>query len=378
MNEHRGEKRFLYVTPFLSEVDRICMKCDFDQPDTQMGSKSRTLKQYLETGANIAATHSLFYLLDDEAKELLRQMNYSLIIDETMSVVEDVRVTQYDYDMLMKTCLARRGGRKLVWTRWEYDGAFNVIRDLARAGSLYDAGGSFLKMVDPEVFRVCPETFMLTYMFKGQYQSAYLDYFGFNYNVVGIEEDEEGFYFSDRPDDPPPIDYASMIHILDEPKLNEIGADRYALSMAWYGKRSRKNPDIIALRKHMTNYFMHKCPHREAGTRMWTCFKAHGDKLVSKNGRYKDDFVQISSRATNDYQSRDCLAYMANRFADPNIRKFFGSKDIALDDNMFALSEMLQWIWRSAIRNDKEIWLYIPSSRMRAILKHWIAEVSSS
>ena len=35
---------------------------------------------------------------------------------------------------------------------------------------------------------------------------------------------------------------------------------------------------------------------------------------------------------------------------------------------------MLQFIWRSAIRDGKEIWIYIPSIRMRTLLKKWIKE----
>ena len=48
-----------------------------------------------------------------------------------------------------------------------------------------------------------------------------------------------------------------------------------------------------------------------------------------------------------------------------------------LDVDKLALSEMIQWIWRSAIRDGKEIWIYIPSSRMRGLLEDWIKEVSA-
>ena len=37
---------------------------------------------------------------------------------------------------------------------------------------------------------------------------------------------------------------------------------------------------------------------------------------------------------------------------------------------------MLQFIWRSAIRDGKEIWVYIPSIRMRNLLKQWIKQNS--
>ena len=33
---------------------------------------------------------------------------------------------------------------------------------------------------------------------------------------------------------------------------------------------------------------------------------------------------------------------------------------------------MIQWIWRSRIRNDQDINIYIPSVRMRNLLNSWI------
>lgn len=36
-----------------------------------------------------------------------------------------------------------------------------------------------------------------------------------------------------------------------------------------------------------------------------------------------------------------------------------------VDDELYALSEVIQWIFRSAIRENKEIYAFIPSYRMR-------------
>ena len=67
---------------------------------------------------------------------------------------------------------------------------------------------------------------------------------------------------------------------------------------------------------------------------------------------------------------------MVNRFMDPNISKMFCMEKVAVNNDSFALSEMLQWIWRSAIRDGKEINLYIPSRRMRDLLTGWMDSVS--
>ena len=96
MNRYKGAKRFLYITPYLNEVDRICEQCDFDQSDSDYMSKSAELKTHIRHGKNVAATHSLFYLMDEEALELVRANHYSLIIDESIQVIERLNVTDKD------------------------------------------------------------------------------------------------------------------------------------------------------------------------------------------------------------------------------------------------------------------------------------------
>ena len=81
-------------------------------------------------------------------------------------------------------------------------------------------------------------------------------------------------------------------------------------------------------------------------------------------------------RATNKWSDRVYLIYVVNRFMPPPLVHYFRSIGIAVDQDAWALSEMIQWIWRSAIRKGEEIWIYVPSSRMRKLLQNWIAEVS--
>lgn len=61
---------------------------------------------------------------------------------------------------------------------------------------------------------------------------------------------------------------------------------------------------------------------------------------------------------------------------NPIVKNFFLQHGVTVDEDGYALSEMLQFIWRSAIRNGEEIWVYIPSIRMRNLLKQWIEENS--
>lgn len=376
MNRYKGAKRFLYITPYLNEVDRICEQCDFDQSDSDYMSKSAELKTHIRHGKNVAATHSLFYLMDEEALELVRANHYSLIIDESIQVIERMNVTDKDFALIISQ-LADVGENGVVrWKDKEYDGRFCDYKELADAGSLRMIDSALLNVMNPDMLRSFDEVFMLTYLFDGQYQKAYLDFFGFDYRIIGVELDEDGYRFSNAPDSPPPLDYRSLIHIVETPAMNKVGDGKFALSKNWFTRRGYDHPDIRALRNNLKKFFQ-GVPGGNHDSRLWTSFKDARDKLTDRRtGRFRNNFLQVSARATNEFRNRTDIAYMANRFVDPNLFKFFSERDIEINSDHFALSEMLQWIWRSAIRDNKPINLYIPSSRMRELLIDWMNNTS--
>lgn len=371
MNRYKETKRFLYVTPYLKEVERICEMCDFEQPDSDHISKSTELKNRMRRGENIAATHSLFYLMDEEALELASSRHYSIIIDESIEVIGRINITSKDFSLITEHLTEERDDGSLRWLDKEYEGKFSEYKEAADIGALFQLDSALITIMSPSMLKAFDDVFMLTYMFDGQYQKAYLDYFGFEYRIVGVERDNDGYYFSGHPDDPPDIDYRRLLNIVDKPNMNRVGDGRFALSKNWYSRRGRGHRDIITLKNCMRRFF-DNLPGGSSDTRLWTCFKEEQSKLISESGRYRNSFLQINARATNEYRATTDIAYMVNRFVDPNILKFFGDKHISIDQNKFALSEMLQWIWRSAIRDNKPINLYIPSSRMRGLLVEWI------
>ena len=371
MNRYKGTKRFLYITPYLNEVERICEQCDFDQSESDHMSKSAELKIHMRKGKNVAATHSLFYLMDEEALELVRSQNYSLIIDESIQVIERLNVTDKDFALIVEQLTDEEDG-VLHWRDKDYSGRFTDYKEMADANSLCRLDNALLNIMNPALLRSFDEVFMLTYLFDGQYQKAYLEFFGFPYRVVGVERDQDGYFFSDAPDVPPPLDYRNLINIVDNEKMNKPGDGQYALSKSWFSRRGYDHPDVRALRNNLKKFFQ-SIPDGDANTRLWTTFKDDQSKLVDvRSGRFRKNFLQVGARATNEFRERTDIAYMVNRFIDPNLMKFFAERNIKLDADSFALSEMLQWIWRSAIRDDKPINLYIPSKRMRELLINWI------
>lgn len=310
--------------------------------------------------------------MDEEALELVRERHYSLIIDESIQVIERLNVTEKDFDLIVNQLTEDDGSGILRWKDKDYTGRFYDYKEMADVGALYQLDSALLNIMSPSMLKAFDEVFMLTYLFDGQYQKAYLEFFGFEYRIVGVEHDSDGYFFSDKPDSPPPIDYRQLINIVDNPKMNKPGDGKYALSKSWFARRRYDNTDIRALRNNLKKFFQ-EVTESDASTRLWTSFKDDQNKLTdAKTGRFRSNFLQVSARATNEYRDKTDIAYMVNRFIDPNLTKFFATKDISINSDNFALSEMLQWIWRSAIRDDKPINLYIPSRRMRGLLINWI------
>jgi hypothetical protein len=44
-----------------------------------------------------------------------------------------------------------------------------------------------------------------------------------------------------------------------------------------------------------------------------------------------------------------------------------------MSEDIYALSEMIQVLWRTAIRNDEPVMFYIPSERMRGLFHLWLS-----
>ena len=79
-------------------------------------------------------------------------------------------------------------------------------------------------------------------------------------------------------------------------------------------------------------------------------------------------------RATNDYAGRTNLAYLINRHLNPGLVQFMKSNDIEMNADLFAVSEMIQWVWRCRIRymDGTKVKLFVPSKRMRDLLGKWL------
>lgn len=74
MMNRNTDTKYIFITPYLDEVDRIkrdCASRDFESPERSYPrNKSEDIQRLIREGKNIASTHSLFSNFTDETKEL--------------------------------------------------------------------------------------------------------------------------------------------------------------------------------------------------------------------------------------------------------------------------------------------------------------------
>ena len=94
VNKTVGQKNYMYVTPFLDEVDRIIenVKIPMSQPEYKGGTKEDSLCHLVCRQEDIASTHQLLGNISTETIELIRMNNYVLILDEVMDVIAPLAI----------------------------------------------------------------------------------------------------------------------------------------------------------------------------------------------------------------------------------------------------------------------------------------------
>lgn len=371
------DQRFVYVTPYLDEVDRIRNQLsdrNFAAPDREVfGTKKRAFDYMVEQNRNIATTHALFYrFLDSESFDKLSKRNYTLFIDEVSTPIDTISLYPRDVELLDE--LTETDHTNIMHVKPdidypEYGAKFSDELKMIEAGNVYRLNKHCLVTQMPLNNFICfKEIFLATYMFDCQLQKYYFDLFHTEYKTLNVVRDRDGnHYLTDSTVDYKWHETIKPLINLYSGKYNNIGNGKFDLSKGWYDKED--NAALVTkLGKNARNFFRNnECASKDA---MWTSFVDYKDRATPHG--YSGGFVSCNARAVNTYRNRTSVAYLINFFSNVSVKSYFAIHDIKIDDDKYALSEMLQFIWRSAIRDGKPINLYIPSSRMRGLLTDYL------
>ena len=392
MKEHPNEK-WLFVSPYLSEVGdggsqgRIQVtlpEMNFKSPN-KSGGKGQHLKKLLSQGENIAITHNLLTSADAECASLAMENGYNLVIDETLDAITSYNGVNKDdfpglidnYVLVESVNNASRVG-KLVWNYDvfgdKYNGIHSEIKKLCDLESLYLYKNNVLiNKLSPAFIRSCKQTYVLTYMFEPSLMCQWFKILDIPYEYSDVD-----FTGGKSPSEIKQSVRDNLI-LLDIPRnLKEIqttssGNTNYgAFSSTWY---KRQHSDVLrGVKVACESTVRNKFP---SGSKVfWTTFKPYKDDIIGKG--YKrgwDDietFVSKTKRASNDHAECNCCMYLVNVFPHADVMNFVNNYNIKMDMNEYAISEMVQFIFRGSIRKGESMYLMVASERMMELLKVWL------
>ena len=258
--------------------------------------------------------------------------------------------------------------KTVIWIDNDYDGILSEWKTLCKNGIVIELKKSqkvqlLVWNFKIEMFLSFKEIYIMTYLFESSYLKHYFDMYDVQYEKYAVE----GFNIIKFEDKKPyNKQYLKRLINIYDGNLNNVGDKNTALSLNWF----KKNKGLVEkLKKNVYNYVQNIAKSKSEDI-IWTTFKSQEKKLKGKG--YANSFISLNTKATNEYRNRDTIIYCCNRFMSPDYVDYFERYGLNVDQEIFALSEMIQFIWRSAIRDGKPIKIYIPSSRMRELLIDWL------
>lgn len=375
-----NQVRFLYITPFLSEInERVPVELpelDFWTPENKGKGKIGDLLTLVRQGKNIASTHALFGKLTPALVESLIHHKYVLVIDEAISCVGllDKNLVPTDTRDLLRSGMVKvntENRNQLVWNEVDYpehDGRYAFVRNLCNLGVVYCYADTFLMFeYPPKLLKELPDVWVLTYLFNGSDMRCWFDLNNIPYTI----EDNKALGLKSEAEVKEVV--RKNLNIITNRSLENKQQRTTTLSKGWFDKAKKEDIDSYKamLRSCVVTY------KAKAGTVFWTTYKDY-QKRMQGTGYTKgisEDmpaFLPMNIRATNDYRNYTLCMYAVNIFKNPIEVNYLKSNGIEVDEDTYALSEMIQFIWRGNIRQGKPMDVLVLSTRMRNLLEEWI------
>lgn len=384
MRQH-PEQKYLYVTPYLDECSRIqasAPELDFQQPQENK-TKSADLLRLLSEGKNITTTHELLSLMKDSDVEYIKKFKYILFLDEELSCIENLSIESADLDFLMKNNFVQveQNTKEVRWTNPDNKKSKLIghyKEDIQRKPHYLVKDNVLMWLFQLDVLKAFESVYILTFLFSSSIMAGYLINNDVSFDFCHVENGS----FADgykRVTQEEKASFKELIEIYEGSyNDNWYGKtrkkdDRFLLSQNWFSKQSN-SVRINQLRNNAYNFVSYKCKAHKEDV-LWTSYKDYADALTSDKLTYqsrKSNWLAWNTKATNQYADRTVLVYLLNVFPNPLFKNYLENDNFQFNEDDYALSALLQWIWRSAIRNGKKVTIYIPAPRMRQLLTDWL------
>ena len=388
INQSPPDEKILFVSPYNKEGDRIEAACEqkgITALEEHRGAKMNDLRYRILSGQSAAGTHTLMSMIPDDILERISKQNYTLIIDEAVDVTRTASrkdISTFNFIMAHDGFLVDEDTNVVSFPNEKEAAACRSLSpelaDLVASGNVQYRNNKMLVWLFPlRILAAFRRILMLTYMVEGSTAYYYFLGNGYEVNMLGVRKTEDGEYEFCHEDqgDKVALDIKDKIHIVESNVYNKIGDEKNALTSGWYEKNKKaQTEEYKTITRKVSNVVKNhfKCKVNDF---FWTCYKEYEEDFADRN--IKKRFLSCNMRATNEWANCHYLAYPINFNLHPDVYSYFKSLGYTMDKDKYSLSMLVQWVWRSAIRKGEEIWLYVPSKRMRTLFIEWLEEVSS-
>jgi len=400
-------RRFIVFVPTIRERDER-YKCELDLKSPETPPYNKSILELIRNGENIVTTHALWSIFNDETLQALKQskFKYIAIFDEVPPLFRDVvgagprldepagsvRFGPADIKLMQQADMIRvkngviefNPGCDYAKTDADYK-VFNAVKKLSYSCTLYPYGekdGRFTSIIAfarRDLFSCFRECWFFSYL---TYDSMLHKYCVMNrigmdfYQIVDqrMIRNPGGRFMETYPEG------IENLVILDDRRFNMEGS----LSKQWYSRASRDSSraGLKQLKRKFRNaYDFMKAHGVRTNTFMFTTFNAYKELLRSDGTHYPSlrRFLPCNTKATNDYSHCTGVAYLCNRFFDVTCVNFLAQRakaennqELNFNNDNYALSELVQFIWRSNVRvkdSHRPVYVWIPDRRMRTLLQ---------
>lgn len=417
------DKKYIVVVPYLKEVDRIENNTSCVQPTDEIApSKIAKLSALIEQRNNIVCTHSLLTLFDDNILRALDNKGYCIVIDELPSLIcqHDMILREQDIPILREHgCISvdENNHNKISWTSklGEKDIALGRLKTDLETRDLYFYNDlnliSFFRLKTWSVFN---EVVFCTYRFKDSYLDYYCQFFDIQVELFHVETLDNSISLIGSTGEYDTIDCQfSQGYKLEYPIVTKRIAldisERYnsinksdTLSVSYFKnnvkfkKGVKGSKDTYELADNIANIAQkaknfirkHENADKKTNNVIWTTFGSVNNENPQRN--YKKalfkkelrlaDFIPCNTLGTNDYQDCTIVCYLCGIYLNPNVERFLNRAGIQVSKTENTLSTLLQFIWRSNIRNidsDKIIHVLVAAPIIRKSLARWLEKANA-
>jgi hypothetical protein len=374
LNSFETTKMYLVVVPLLSEVTRVLTDAcvDFYEPvvsenyETKLGHAL----SLIDAGLNVVITHEL-YKSFSRLKNLSMLDEYHVIIDEVPDTMECIPINKKSFETFYigtGQVQVDEFNRVKTTSKWEedkknyQDTLDKRIYAAASNGTLtYTKEGGLMKVLPGRLFKAGKTLTVLTFLSDGSYFPYYLKKMGIRYVVDSLPASTEGFK-------------EQMMNLLDPVQIPGYKSGHFGHAKQSNGltKEDYCNQISTSLKNLASRFFKGV----DRNFIILTCIKdGWGDEKkpgpFQKGSKLKRvNWIPNTTRGTNDYAHCSHAIYLYNQNINPAIGRFLNLPSSFKDD--YAITELIQWVYRTRIRKGEPITLFIGDPRMMKLLNNWM------